>query len=93
MNYYLSRLNYKFNKMIFNARVRKIRQTQPLDYQSSEDIIIMSMVHHAAIDMYLLAIKSFLYYFCTGSVYVLNDGSLTEEDIETLHLPHPQYNY
>jgi hypothetical protein len=39
--------------------------------------------------MYLLAIKSFLYNFTVGSVYVLNDGSLTDADIELLkhHVP------
>jgi hypothetical protein len=39
--------------------------------------------------MYLLAIKSFLYHFTMGSVYVLNDGSLTEEDIGLIehHIP------
>jgi len=49
----------------------------------------MSMVHHGAIDMYLLAIKSFMYYFCMGSVHVLNDGSLTKDDIKLLkyHIP------
>jgi hypothetical protein len=46
-------------------------------------------VHHDALDMYLVAIKSFLYNFTIGSVYVLNDGSLTDSDIELLkhHVP------
>jgi hypothetical protein len=39
--------------------------------------------------MYLIAIKTFLYNFTMGSVYVLNDGSLTDADLELIkrHVP------
>jgi hypothetical protein len=49
----------------------------------------LSQVQHEAVDMYLIAIKSFLYNFTVGSVYVLNDGTLTDEDVAVLkyHIP------
>ncbi|MDD4914314.1 MAG: hypothetical protein PHW13_04655 [Methylococcales bacterium] len=82
-------LKYKANKIAFSRACRKIRLTKPIKYTHRDDIRILSQVHHQAIDMYLLAIKSFLYNFTVGSVYVLNDGSLTDSDIELLeqHVP------
>lgn len=89
MNYYLSRVYYKINQAFFNYQIKAILETKPIEYRYNKHVAIISMVHHAALDMYLVAIKSFLYYFCTGSVYVLNDGSLTDEDVRVLeyHIP------
>ncbi|MDD4914043.1 MAG: hypothetical protein PHW13_03255 [Methylococcales bacterium] len=89
MFYFINKLRSRFNKIVFNNSCNKIRLTRPIKYQYRDDIRILSLLHHDAVDMYLLAIKSFLYNFTVGSVYVLNDGSLTESDIELLehHIP------
>lgn len=85
----ISDVKRKINKIIFKDACSKIRDTRPVSYVYRDDIRILSQVHHAAVDMYLLAIKSFLYHFTMGSVYVLNDNSLTEDDIALLrqHVP------
>ena len=89
MFYLLESLKGKVNKFYFDRVCRRIRYTRPVEYLFRDDVRILSQVHHDALDMYLLAIKSFLFNFTIGSVYVLNDGSLTDEDIRTLeyHIP------
>ena len=83
------KLKYRFNKLRFQNACKRIRLTRPIEYTHKDDVRILSQVHHDAVDMYLLAIKTFLYHFTIGSVYVLNDGSLTGSDIELIkyHVP------
>jgi len=85
----LNKVNYKINKHFFNKLCHAIRSTPPINYRYCEDIRIVTMVQHQAVDMYLLAIKSFLYNFLAGSVFVLDDGSLTEDDYLLIkkHIP------
>jgi len=89
MNYYFSRAYYKLNKKLFDYNSKFILDTKPIEYRYDKNVIVLSMVHHAALEMYLVAIKSFLYYFCKASVHVLDDGSLTEEDKSKInhHIP------
>lgn len=77
------------NKRLFDLQCNKILNTQEIQYEFREDIKIVSQVHHNAINMYLVAIKSFLSFFGTGSVYILDDGSLTNHDKNLLcnHIP------
>lgn len=85
----LNKVHYRFNKMLFNNVCKRIRLTPPINYCYREDLKIVTQVQHRDIDMYLLAIKSFLYNIVSGSVYVLDDGSLTKEDLSLLeyHIP------
>jgi hypothetical protein len=89
MFHVVEKLRKKINHCIFDYTSQKIRLTKPIEYQFRDDIRILSLLHHDALDMYLLAIKSFLYNFTVGSVYVLNDDSLTGEDVKILeyHVP------
>lgn len=72
------------NKKRFKKVARHIRTTKPLDIKYQEDIVIVSQIYHDAIDMSLLALKSFGRSFTRGRFELIDDGSLTDEDYELL---------
>ncbi|MDU0356376.1 hypothetical protein RS130_23000 [Paraglaciecola aquimarina] len=61
-----------------------------MQFEKNKEVVIVSQVYHAAVDMTLLALKSFLQQFGQGFVELLDDGSLTAEDYALLkkHIPH-----
>jgi len=78
------------NRIFFNVSVRKILCTPPLyPSRKGKKIIFLSMVSHKDLFMYLVAIKSLYSFFRLGEIVLLNDGSLTENDLELIsrHLP------
>lgn len=75
----------KFMKLRFGRVARGVRNTPPITYRESKSVTILSMVGNDTVDMYLLAIKSFMKNFGYGNIEVINDGSLTEGDINVLH--------
>ena len=79
----------ELNRFYFNRTCRKLRQTKAINYKYRDDIRILTLLCHDDVDMYLLAIKSFLFNFTIGSVHVLEDGSLTAADVKLLkfHIP------
>jgi hypothetical protein len=85
----LHRLNKEWNKFWFFQTLRAIQSTPPVPVERDESVTIVSMVSHATVDMYLLAVKSFLRHFRRGTVEIIDDGTLTEQDqaILTAHLP------
>ena len=84
-----SRLNELRNKHTFTKLCASIRRTSPINIIRNDAVTIISMVSHDAVDMYLVAIKSFMHQFRFGNIEVINDGSLTQEDKEVLtyHVP------
>lgn len=86
----LSKLGDKYRKEKFSYAAKEIRNTPPINFELNKDIVIVSQVYHGAVDMTLLALKSFLKQFGQGYVELLDDGSLTQDDyalFET-HIPH-----
>jgi hypothetical protein len=79
----------KINKRRFDKCAKEVRATEKLSIQHQNDIIIVSQIYHDAMDMSLLALKSFGKAFGRGKFELLDDGSLTEDDYKTLfqHLP------
>jgi len=79
----------KYMKLKFARVARQVRNTPPIRYRKSRDVSILSMVSSDTVDMYLLAIKSFMRQFGYGSIEVVNDGTLTKSDINILaeHVP------
>lgn len=75
----------KLMKLRFGKVARGVRNTPPITYRESKSVTILSMVGNDTVDMYLLAIKSFMKNFGYGNIEVINDGSLTEGDINVLH--------
>lgn len=82
------RLKDNIKRGWFNFRCREIIRTPPIR-MIKNNVLILSMVSHVDLLMYLIAIKSFYYYLREGQIVVINDGSLTPNDLGTLsyHIP------
>lgn len=65
----------RFQKVAFNARSTGL-------YPSNKDanVVLLSQVYHGAVDMALLALKSFAYQLGSCAIEIVDDGSLTDED-------------
>ncbi|MDP5031435.1 hypothetical protein [Paraglaciecola sp.] len=84
------RLQSRLNKKRFAAVAQRVRNTPPIALPKDADVVVVSQVYHNAMDMTLLAIKSFIKYFSNETlVELIDDGSLNAEDYELLnwHLP------
>jgi len=84
-----NRFLQEINKIRFNYTAMGILNTPPIEYKYDNKVVIVSMVGHSTVNMYLIAIKSFILQFGYGSIEVINDGSLTKEDIDIVsyHVP------
>ncbi len=69
--------------LIFNWLVKDILNTPPLEPKEN-GLTIVSMLCHADVMMYLLAIKSFYRRLLRGRIVIINDGTLNARDIELL---------
>ena len=78
-----------YNKKRFNQVAKKVRNTPPVNIQNNDNVVIVSQVYHAAMDMSLLALKSFAHHFTQGKFNILDDGSLTADDHAQLHFHLP----
>ncbi len=70
---------------------RAIFEMEPLRIQEAP-LLFLTMVSHDDLLMYLVAIKSLYGRIGEGSIAVINDGSLTPDDIDRLnyHLGRPE---
>jgi len=91
----LTKIKKRLAQKKYNSIARKIRNTPVTHYKYNEEIVIVSQVYHAAVDMTLVALKSFLTYFGEGSVEILDDGSLTDDDYALFrkHIPHVRFHH
>lgn len=85
----LSRLSKLYRRHQFKQVAHQVRQTPPSVLNPEHDLVIVSLLYHDAMDMSLLALKSFIKKLPYGRVEVLDDGSLTQEDYALLyaHIP------
>jgi hypothetical protein len=85
----LERFSKNINQKRFNKCAIEIRKTEALSIEFQQDIVIVSQIYHSALDMSLLALKSFGKVLGRGRFELLDDGSLTQEDYAVLkhHLP------
>ena len=83
-------LRTRMSRAIFDSRIDGIVRTPPIAYKPAP-WMILSMVSHADLRMYLLAIKSFYAQLAGGKILVIDDGSLTPVDKAQLgaHLVSP----
>ncbi len=82
-------------KKVFDRTVKNVLDTPPISYRQDDSVTIVSMVSSDTVQMYLLAIKSFMRSFGYGTIEAINDGSLTEQDKEVLrqHIPGIHISY
>ena len=75
-------------RRIFSFVCREIGQTPPIRMRPA-NLVIVTMLSHHDVFMYLVAIKSLYSQFGEGSVAVLDDGTLTAQDVACLnqHIP------
>ncbi|MDY6915234.1 MAG: hypothetical protein SVM86_02820 [Candidatus Cloacimonadota bacterium] len=76
----------KYNRKIFFQCIHK---TPPIACQESANVAIHSLVCHIDMEMYLLAIKSFLRFYNHVQIFAHSDGSLNSDDktIMQKHIP------
>lgn len=82
----LSKIKYKINKFVFLNYLRKFipKLAQLETVVEHKDVILVSQVHHAAIDMSVISLKSFMHHSKIDNIHVIDDGSLTEQDHQLL---------
>jgi len=90
VNEILNKILRSFNKKRFDLAILGVLKTPPIEYRQDSDVVIVSMLSHETVNMYLVAIKSFMMQFGYGSIEVINDGSLTDGDMSVLkhHVPY-----
>jgi len=77
-------LRKKLSTWWFDINCRGILYTPPIQPRKT-CLTIVSMLCHRDIIMYLVAIKSLYSYLGEGEIVILNDGSLTEKDLQALN--------
>lgn len=84
-----SRVKRRIDKRICDIAFTRALHTPAMPCKESNDVIVFSMMGKAVIAPYIVAVKSFLYWFKPVSVQVLSDGSLDADDIRLLeqHIP------
>ncbi len=90
----ISKIYLQIQKKRFELAIANIAKTKPINYKQETSVTIVTMLGHNTVLMYLVAIKSFMHHFGYGTIEVINDGSLTDEDIELLnhHIPGITYS-
>lgn len=78
-------------KKRFDKQCKGILQTPPLQTKEAP-LRIVTQLQHKDLMMYLLACKSFYKYLQEGKFFIIDDGSLTDADKESvkLHLDEPE---
>jgi len=80
------------NRFLFKRNINRVLKTKPLEYRLDDSVTVVSMVGSGTVSMYLVAIKSFMENFGYGTIEVINDGTLTEEDVCILKQQIPNLN-
>lgn len=88
----LNKVIQLLNNFFFNLTAKKITDTPPIAYNLDPNVKIVTMLKHSDINMYLIAIKSFMWNFGYGTIEVIDDGSLTNEDKNILYKHVPNIN-
>ncbi|MGF1681319.1 hypothetical protein [Photobacterium minamisatsumaniensis] len=80
MNYIVNAISKKIYKFRCDQVLKKVVNVRTFDTEFSNDVIVLSLIGKKVVHSYLLAIKSFLYWFHDVDVHILNDGTLDEND-------------
>ena len=81
----LYKLRERLKRRWFSFWCRGILSTPPLPQSNGDaQFVTVSMVSHRDLMMYLVAVKSFHHWLGGGRVVILNDGSLTPQDLALL---------
>jgi hypothetical protein len=78
------KLRDKLNRLKFGLSCRGILATAPVKPDPNSSIALMTQLQHKDVLLALIAFKSFVGRVPVGAFFVLNDGSLTADDISLL---------
>ncbi|MFB9936540.1 hypothetical protein ACFFLZ_22085 [Photobacterium aphoticum] len=74
----------RIERFRFQSQAHQIRSIQPIQYTPDPNVAILTMVGHDTLNMYLIAVASFMRQFGYGTIEVLDDGTLDDDDIAVL---------
>ncbi|TCV88115.1 hypothetical protein [Sulfurirhabdus autotrophica] len=86
-------LKDKLRRKWFASQCKGILKTPPVTLERNCNLAVLSQLQHKDVLMFLLALKSFAREVPIGHVYLLNDGSLTESDINLLQAHIPELSF
>ena len=83
------RLKDQVRRFRFARECKDVLQTAPVLLDVSSNLALLSQLQHKDVLMYLIALKSFTGYLQPRAVYLVNDGSLSQDDCALLndHVP------
>lgn len=83
------KLKDKLNRLNFSFACKKIYGTPPVLAKTDEPIAVLTLLQHKDVLLFLIAIKSFTKQVAIKKVIIINDGTLTQNDLEILekHIP------
>jgi hypothetical protein len=83
------RLKEKFHRLRFMMETKGVLATPALVAQPDSGLALLTQLQHKDVRLALIAFKSFAIKVPVGTFYILNDGSLTPDDLDLLrrHIP------
>jgi hypothetical protein len=87
------KLRDKLNRIKFSLSCQGVLATDPVKTDPNSSIALMTQLQHKDVLLALIAFKSFVGRIPVGAFFILNDGSLTTDDISLLqhHLQGVQF--
>lgn len=76
----LNSFKTKINRARFQKVASRVRTTATFPSSKEANVVLLSQVYHQAVDMALLALKSFAFHLGECAVEIVDDGSLTDHD-------------
>ena len=80
---------HHLNKHFFEKNTNKVTDTPPIKYEKNSEVKIVSMLGHTQVNMFILALKSFVRFYPWVTIDILDDTTLINEDHSVLkhHIP------
>ena len=85
----LHRIKDSLRRAHFEYDCRAILNSKLVSLKSDSDLALITQLQHKDVLLALVAFKSFVAKVPVGAIFILNDGSLTRDDLELLsrHIP------
>lgn len=79
------RFKERVNEYLLNRTLKRIVNSSLGKTESTKNsVVLVSQVHHKAIELSIIALKSFTYYVEYAEIHIIDDGSLTKADHQLL---------
>ncbi len=77
------------NRYRFSRACKQIFKTPPVLADTDQPVAVLTQLQHKDVILFLVAVKTFARQVPLSKVFIINDGSLTNDDLETLlkHIP------